>query len=250
MISFHWFRHWDRIFWIFFLLMCVTIIAVGFARIITFEFVVLFGVFMIIIGAGKLASEISHRKLVNYQNDIYQKMHQMSQHLEKTFNLANMNKDRNEFRVIKLHESSKETKKTIDRNYRDLARKIIDVENKLNKVSRMTPESKVAVYAGGTRLTFSDKVLTLVKQVPRGKVTTFSEVARTAERPRSQRLVGKIIADNVYLKSIPTHRVVSVSGKVPGTGGMAAKKRATMLRRERVKVEKGKVNLHRHLFRF
>ncbi|MFH1237343.1 MAG: hypothetical protein V1648_02985 [Candidatus Aenigmatarchaeota archaeon] len=138
MPSMHWFRHWDKIFWLFFILMCIAIAIGGVTRLISAEFFVVLGIFMVIMGAGKLASEITHRKVMNYQDDIYKKLHQMSQHIEKTFELASMNKEKNEFRIGKLHQSRKDMDKKIDKNYRDLARKIIETENSVNKLYKMT----------------------------------------------------------------------------------------------------------------
>ncbi len=147
MISVHWFKHWDKVFWIFFLIMAIAIVAGGVAGFISLEYVALLGISMFIIGAGKLASEISHRRLLNYQDDIYQKIHQLSQHMEKTFNIASMNKERTEFRFSKLDEKRKDVEKRMDRNcrdmtksadknYRELARKIIELENRMNRMSR------------------------------------------------------------------------------------------------------------------
>lgn len=142
MFSLHWFRHWDKIFWIFFLLMAITIVAGGIAGFVSFEFVVLLGIFVVIIGAGKLAEEISKRKLLNYQNDIYQKMHQISQHLEKTFSLASMNKEKTEFRIQKLDQKRKDVEMKFNKNHRELARKIIELENRVNKLAKIAAERK------------------------------------------------------------------------------------------------------------
>jgi ribulose kinase len=147
MLSLHWFKHWDKVFWVFFLVMALSVVAGGAIGIVSFEYAVLLGVLIIITGAGKLASEISHRKLLGYQNDTYKKMHQMSQHLEKTFSLASMNKEKNEFRIQKLDEKRKNLDRKVDRNYRellknseknyrDLARKIIELENRANRMAK------------------------------------------------------------------------------------------------------------------
>ncbi len=142
MFSIHWFKHWDKIFWLFFLLMAVTVVTAGAAGVIPFEYSVLLGVFMVIMGSGKLASEISHRRILNYQNDTYKKIHQMSQHLEKTFSLASMNKERTEFRIHKLDQKRKESEIRLNRSYRELARKVIDLENRLNKTNKMLDAAK------------------------------------------------------------------------------------------------------------
>ena len=136
MFTINWFRHWDKIFWAFFGLMGLVLAAGGIASLISLEFFVMLGVFMVIIGAGKLASEISHSKLLNYQDDIYKKMHQISQHLEKTFNIASMNKDKTEFRIQKLDQKRSEVERAMERKYRDLAKKTLELEIRMNKMVR------------------------------------------------------------------------------------------------------------------
>jgi hypothetical protein len=137
MFTLDWFRHWDKIFWIFFALMGLTTAIGGFTGFMSLEFFLVLGVFMVIIGAGKLASEISHSKLLHYQDDIYKKMHQLSQHLEKTFNIASMNKDKTEFRIQKLDQKRGEIEKQMGKNYRELARKMIELENRVNRLNKM-----------------------------------------------------------------------------------------------------------------
>ncbi|MEM5871598.1 MAG: hypothetical protein QW051_01860 [Candidatus Aenigmatarchaeota archaeon] len=136
MDSVHWFKHWDKIFWVFFALMCITVSIGTLSGFISLEFFAILGILLIIIGAGKLAEEISKHKLLVYQDDIYRKLHQLSQHLEKTFNIASMNKDKTEFRIQKLDQKRSELEKEMKKNYRDLARKIIELENKVNKLAK------------------------------------------------------------------------------------------------------------------
>ena len=142
MFSLHWFKHWDKIFWIFFALMGLAIVAAQSAGVVSVDFFIVMGVFLVVVGSGKLAEEISKRRLISYQNDTYRKLHQLSQNLERTFNIASMNKDKTEFRIEKLHQSRKETEKKMGKNYRDLARKIIELENRMNKLAKAVGKKK------------------------------------------------------------------------------------------------------------
>jgi O-6-methylguanine DNA methyltransferase len=248
MFTLNWFKHWDKIFWYAFVCMSAALIIGALASLVPFEFFIAFGFLMIIIGSGKLAEEISKYNMISYQNDTYKKMHQISQNLEKTFDLANMSRDKNEFRIQKLHESRKETEREFEKSYRDLARKVIEVENKMSMVSKALAERERKKPESG-KFTFEEKVLSLARQVPRGKVITYTEIAKGAGKPRSQRNAGKILADNIYLKSVHPHRVIWSSGKIKGAGGMSATKRKTFLRKEGVKSDKKfRVDLDRYLF--
>jgi len=142
MLSVHWFRYWDMIFWTFFTLMGITVAFGGLTGLLPLEFIVLLGAFIVIIGAGKLAEEITKRKIMGYQDDLYRKMHQISQHLEKTFDIASMNKDKTEFRIHKLDQKRGEIEKQMNKNYRELAKKIIELENRMNKLTKAMEKKK------------------------------------------------------------------------------------------------------------
>ncbi len=247
MFSLHWFRHWDKIFWIVFVVMGLVVVAGYAIDLISFEFFIVLGLFIVIIGAGKLAEEISKHKLMNYQDDLYKKIHQISNHLERTFNLANSYKNKTEFRLYKLDQRRKEVEIKIEKSYRDLARKIIELENKTRRISKFLIESEKRRFES-KEVNFAENVLSLVKQVPRGRVTTYSEIAKTVGKPKSSKAVGKVLASNVHLKTVPFHRVVKSNGKIVSGTGM--RKRTSLLQREGVRIEKGKVDLERHRFSF
>ena len=65
------------------------------------------------------------------------------------------------------------------------------------------------------RLEFGEKVLHIVKKIPKGKTLTYKEVARRAGNPRAYRAVGNILNKN-YSSKIPCHRVVRSDGTIGG----------------------------------
>jgi len=78
---------------------------------------------------------------------------------------------------------------------------------------------------------FKDKVLNIVKKIPRGKTMTYSEVAKLAKSPRAFRAVGSIMAKN-FDPVIPCHRVIKSDGSLGNynRGGTSMKK--SLLRKE------------------
>ncbi len=54
----------------------------------------------------------------------------------------------------------------------------------------------------------------MVKNVPRGKVTTYGDVARLCGNPRMARQVGWALHTNPQPGVIPCHRVVFANGSV------------------------------------
>lgn len=62
---------------------------------------------------------------------------------------------------------------------------------------------------------FTTSVLTIVREIPRGEVMTYKEVAEMAGRPRAFRAVGNILNKN-YDPDIPCHRVIRSDGSAGG----------------------------------
>ena len=74
--------------------------------------------------------------------------------------------------------------------------------------------------------TFKQKVLEVVKKIPKGKVLTYKEVAGKAGSKNASRAVGSIMKNN-YDKSVPCHRVIKSDGSLGeyNRGGTKAKER-------------------------
>ncbi len=57
------------------------------------------------------------------------------------------------------------------------------------------------------------KVFEFIKQIPKGKVVTYKQVAQVTEL-NSPRLVGKILHNNPSPDIYPCHRVIKSDGKI------------------------------------
>jgi O-6-methylguanine DNA methyltransferase len=95
---------------------------------------------------------------------------------------------------------------------------------------------------------FQARVLELVAMVPKGKVTTYKELARAVGCPRAYRAVANVLARNPNIVKIPCHRVVRSDGKIGGYRS-GEKKKAELLLAEGVAVKKGKVDLQKFLIK-
>ena len=79
----------------------------------------------------------------------------------------------------------------------------------------------------------STKVYRKLLQVPKGKVTTYSELANAVGLKNGQRTIGMIMKKNPYPVIVPCHRVVKSDGTIGGyspTGGVD--KKSQLLRME------------------
>lgn len=93
-------------------------------------------------------------------------------------------------------------------------------------------------------MTFRDKVYNITKQIPKGKVATYGQIARLAGSPKAARAVGMCMKLNPDAPNTPCHRVVATDGKLTGysgIGGIAEKKK--MLLSEGVYFKGKKVDL-------
>ncbi len=91
---------------------------------------------------------------------------------------------------------------------------------------------------------FDREVYEYVKQVPRGKVTTYGAIARALGRPRAGRLVGNALHRNPTPILVPCHRVVNREGRLaPAFAFGGEEVQAALLREEGVQVRDGSVDL-------
>ena len=98
-----------------------------------------------------------------------------------------------------------------------------------------------------TMTSLATRVYELLRQVPKGKITTYKAVAE-ALHTRAYRAVGQCVRKNPYpfptctdeSKQIPCHRVVSSDGTIGGfmgqRTGMAIAKKIALLESEGVHV--------------
>lgn len=96
---------------------------------------------------------------------------------------------------------------------------------------------------------FEEKLYSKLRNVPKGKVTTYGELAK-AVGSTGYRAVGQAMNKNPYAPKVPCHRVVSSDG---GIGGFAhgVKKKIIMLKKEGVSVSKKKiVGFEKRLYKF
>lgn len=92
--------------------------------------------------------------------------------------------------------------------------------------------------------TFRDKIYILAKQIPKGKVATYGQLARLAGSPGAARAVGMCMRTNPDLKTIPCHRVVASNGVLTGySAGEGISTKKAMLLKEGVMFINDKVDL-------
>ena len=66
---------------------------------------------------------------------------------------------------------------------------------------------------------FQLKVWSYLMKIPRGKVKTYSQVAKAIGKPLAVRAVANAIGKNPYAPKIPCHRVIRSDGSLGGYSG-------------------------------
>lgn len=91
-------------------------------------------------------------------------------------------------------------------------------------------KNRKVVNQGQFAATLRDKILDIVRDIPRGEVRTYKQVATAAGRPRAYRAVGNVLAKN-FDPAIPCHRVIRSDGKIGGYN-RGVKRKQQLLREE------------------
>ncbi len=89
---------------------------------------------------------------------------------------------------------------------------------------------------------FELKVYEALKRIPKGKVTTYGQIAKFVGKPNASRAVGNALNRNPHAPMVPCHRVVTSLGLIGGYA-FGVKKKIEILKHEGVVVERGKVDL-------
>jgi methylated-DNA-[protein]-cysteine S-methyltransferase len=87
---------------------------------------------------------------------------------------------------------------------------------------------------------FQSRVYTLLTKVPKGKVTTYMELAK-ALGIKSPRAIGQALKNNPFAPEVPCHRVVASDGTIGGfmgqKEGLEIKKKMNLLESEGITID-------------
>ncbi|MEZ3426398.1 MAG: MGMT family protein [Lachnospiraceae bacterium] len=58
------------------------------------------------------------------------------------------------------------------------------------------------------------EILSVVEEIPEGKVASYGQIARLIGRENNARMVGKVLSQSSYFGNYPCHRVVNHAGRL------------------------------------
>ena|SRR3989344_1305587 len=97
---------------------------------------------------------------------------------------------------------------------------------------------------------FTERVYSLIKQIPWGRVSTYRDIAHKLNI-KAYRAVGQALKRNPFSPKVPCHRIVSSSGNIGGYKGNKIKEKIKLLEKEGVKIRNNKVeDFEKVLYKF
>ena len=77
---------------------------------------------------------------------------------------------------------------------------------------------------------FEEQVYSITKKIPKGKVTTYKEIAQALGKPKAFRAVGNALNKNPFAPQVPCHRVIKSDGSLGGFAQGQSKKKKLLLK--------------------
>ena len=95
---------------------------------------------------------------------------------------------------------------------------------------------------------FNQRCYELLKQVPKGKVTSYKALA-TSLNTNAYRAVGNAMRKNKKIEEIPCHRVINNNGNLGGYS-KGLKNKIKLLKKEKVEIKNNKIDLKKYGYFF
>ena len=127
---------YNHIFWAVFVAAAIVSIIIALGDL--FFFGVIFCLFVILAGIAKLEQDKNNKEIIDSFDTIDDEMSTLSRNFEKSHLYTRDTRDQTDSRIQKFESKRIETEKQIEKMYRDVVKKIIQIENSLNKMNKET----------------------------------------------------------------------------------------------------------------
>jgi len=96
---------------------------------------------------------------------------------------------------------------------------------------------------------FQKKVWQKIKKIPKGKVSTYKELAFALKKRKAYQAIGQAAKKNPYWPAVPCHRIVKSNGEIGGfASGSRVKKK--LLEKEGIRFKNDKIiNFNQFLYK-
>ena len=96
-------------------------------------------------------------------------------------------------------------------------------------------------------MNFNEKVYSLLKKIPKSKVSTYKEVAR-ALNTEAYRAVGNALNKNKHPKTYPCYKIINSNGNLGGYS-KGLKLKIKKLRKDGIEIKNNKIYLKKYFFK-
>jgi methylated-DNA-protein-cysteine methyltransferase-like protein len=97
--------------------------------------------------------------------------------------------------------------------------------------------------------TLSENIIEIIREIPRGRVSTYGKIADAAGSPRGARQVVRVLHTCSESEDLPWWRVVNREGCIALKPGYGFEEQAALLAAEGVNLSTaGRIDLARHLW--
>ncbi len=126
---------WNTIFWILFVILGAAIIFQTAFNIFFLD--IAFGLMVIVIGIHKINEELSNREFERQKKEFAESIRYLTNWMDKSHSLTRNLKERHENRLYHLDVKRADLDEKIEKTQRDLIRKMVEIENRLNDATKV-----------------------------------------------------------------------------------------------------------------
>jgi hypothetical protein len=145
--------HYNKLFWLLFALaggIFIITVILGYVSLLYLD--IILGVALVVVGVHMLGEEFHNRTLRNDMNESVRTINELLQWAEKSYDYTRAFKDRHEKRLFSLDQKRADHEAKVEDQFRSAVKKIIEMENKLNKTLKslaqgmpITPAPQVSI---------------------------------------------------------------------------------------------------------
>ncbi|WP_342666731.1 MGMT family protein [Terribacillus saccharophilus] len=95
---------------------------------------------------------------------------------------------------------------------------------------------------------FTEKVIGIIKSIPKGKVMTYGQIGEAAGKARGARQVSRILHSMSRKHNLPWHRVISADGKLKIQDEETRNEQLERLYEEGLEILNGRVDLKEYRY--
>jgi len=135
--------HYNKLFWLLFAAAGALFILTGFLGLTSLFYIdLILGVVIVVAGIHRLGEEFSHRGMRRAHDDAVRAINELLQWAEKSYDYTRAFKDRHEKRLFHLDQKRNDLENKVEDQFRSAVKKIIEMENKLNKAVKSLDHEK------------------------------------------------------------------------------------------------------------